>query len=253
MKTTPEIIKKSIDDLFNISKSILKNDVINAFIPLGGLSQIPSNQFQTFAFDDELFELVEFLREYSTMLNQFNENLKQKTRLLVHMYCHIMENDFQYLVIYNLLLLLNKLSPNWEFKTTRNGKPFYCENPTSKIYEISRLCKTNNLIIGSVLKNLLKADLRNSYYHAQYSLSPDGSFVNTRFYSPTSQIKPAQKVFKLNEIEELYKTAELFFDNFFKRFFAERKVFKDGAEYVLFDGRKVLWELNNNRWKIYTT
>lgn len=244
-------IQKVIDELFDIAVIELNQKIISAFIPFGGIVEIPAYQFQTFAFDDELAELVDYLREYAELLNQFNSKPKQKTRLLAQMYCRVMENDFQYLIIYNVLRLLNNLRPDWEFKTTRNGKPFYCENPTSKIDEISTLCKSKKLGIGKLLKNLLKADLRNSYYHSQYTISPDGSFVNTRFYSPSSQIKPAKKVYKLNEIESLYTFAESFFDNFFKRFSVERKKFKDGKEYVFYDGRNICWELNNHRWSVY--
>ena len=251
VEITHSIIDKSIDDLFNTATMALKNNIINAFIPFGGITEVPSNQFQTFAFDDELAELVDYLREYSVLLEQFNNYHKQKTRLLAQMYCRVMENDFQYLIIYNVLRLLNNLSPDWEFKTIRNGKTFYCENPTSKIDEICSLCKGNKLEIGIALKNLLKADFRNSYYHSQHTISPNGSYVNTRFYSPSSQIKPAKRVYKLSEIESLYNFAESFFDNFFKRFFAERKKFKDGKEYDLYDGRKICWELNSNRWKVY--
>lgn len=251
MEINQEIIFKSIDNLFNTATISLNYRIINAFIPFGGIDKIPSHQFQTFAFDDELGELVDYLRDYSSLLDQFSLHPKQKTRLLTQMYCRIMENDFQYIIIYNILRLLNGLNPDWEFKTTRNGKIFYCENPTTKIDEICSLCKKNNLDIGVVLKNLLKADLRNSYYHSQYTLSPDGSFVNTRFYSPTSQIKPAKKVYKLNEIESLYNLAESFFDNFFKMFFTERKKFKDGKEYSLYDGKNICWEQKNNRWMIY--
>jgi len=251
MNLSESHIQKAIDDFFNIAVLQLKEKIIDAFIPFGGITEVPSNQFQTFAFDDELAELVDYLREYSALLNQFICHPKQKTRLLAQMYCRVMENDFQYLIIYNVLRLLNNLSPDWEFKTTRNGKSFYCENPTSKIDEICSFGKLNKLEIGVILKNLLKADLRNSYYHSQYTISPDGSFVNTRFYSPSSQIKPNKKVYKLNEIESLYNYAESFFDNFFKRFFAERKKFKDGKEYDLYDGRKICWELNSNRWRVY--
>lgn len=251
MELSLEKIQIVIDDFFDFSVSQLKEKIINAFIPFGGINEVPSNQFQTFAFDDELAELVDYLREYSVLLNQYNDHPKQRTRLLAQMYCRVMENDFQYLIIYNVLRLLKNLNPDWEFKTIRNGKTFYCENPTSKIDEICSLCKVKKLEIGVVLKNLLKADFRNSYYHSQHTISPDGSYINTRFYSPLSQIKPAKRVYKLSEIESLYKFAESFFDNFFKRFFAERKKFKDGIEYAFFDGRKIFWELNSNRWKVY--
>jgi len=251
MELSLEKIQIVIDDFFDSSVSQLKEKIINAFIPFGGINEVPSNQFQTFAFDDELAELVDYLREYSVLLNQYNNHPKQRTRLLAQMYCRVMENDFQYLVIYNILLLINNRSPDWEFKTTRNGKTFYCENPTSKIDEICSLCKVNKLEIGVVLKNLLKADFRNSYYHSQYTISPDGSFVNTRFYSPSSQIKPTKRVYILSEIESLYNFAESFFDNFFKRFFTERKKFKDGKDYDLYDGRKIFWELNSSRWQVY--
>jgi hypothetical protein len=245
-------IEKAIDDLFKSALKKLNDKMINVFIPLGNIAENSPTQVQTFAFEDELAELTDYLSEYSTLLtNQFNNKPKQKARLFIQMYCKIMENDFQYLIIYNMLRLMKDLGPDWEFKTTKNGKPFYCQNSTQKIDEISPLCKPYNLTIGTVLKNLFKADLRNSYCHTQYTILPNGSFVNTRFYSPTFQGKPKKKVYQLHEIENLYGLAESFFDIFFRRFFVERKKFKTGEEYELYDGRKTRWESKSKRWKIY--
>ncbi len=55
----------------------------------------------------------------------------------------------------------------------------------------------------------------------------------------------------VSQIESLYNLAESFFDNFFKMFFTERKKFKDGKEYSLYDGKNICWEQKNNRWMIY--
>jgi len=249
MVISEELVEKVIEDFFDFATLHLKENIINAFIPFGGLSEMPSHQFQTFAFDNELEELVDYLREFTLLLNQYKTNQRQRSRILLQMYCRVIENDFQYIVIYNVLRLLNNLNPDWEFKTTKKGKTIYCESPTLKIDEIATLCKSTKLEIGKVLKNLLKADVRNSFYHSQYTISPDGTFGNTRFYSPTSNIKPAKKVFKLSEIESLYNNVETFFNTFFKRFFAERKIFRNGKSYSLFDGRNIFWK--SDRWRIY--
>lgn len=246
-------IQKAIDALFDTSLTILKEKVINAFIPFGGSAELPSQQFQTLAFRDELGELVEYLQEFTQILKKFDNHPKQKTRILVQMYCRIMENDFQYLIIYNLLRLIDNLNPDWEFKTVRKGEIFYCENPTSKIDEISTLCKSKKLTIGKILKNLFKADLRNSFYHSQYCMFPNGSFINTRFYSPSSIVKPAKKIYKLDEIILIYNSSEYLFDNFFKRFYGELKKFRDGRNYLLEDGKTVCWDLKSKSWKVFRT
>lgn len=248
MNITNDMIAKSVQDFFTLCGKELKDDLIKAFIPFGGIHQIPSGQFQTFAFEDEVSELVDFLREYSCLMDQFNCNPKQKTRIFVQMYCRIIENDFQYLIIYNLLRLLKGLHTDWQFETTQNGKKFFCENPNSKIDEICKLCKSNKLTIGKVLKNLLKADLRNSFYHSQYSLLPNGTFINTRVYSPASTYKPSKEEYGLTEIESLYSATECFFDNFFNSFYAELDKFKNGKCYTLEDGKTICWDDKNKRW-----
>ena len=244
-------IQEAIDNLFDISIDNLNEKIINAFIPFGGITELPSQQFHTLAFTDELGELVEYLREFTKILKQFDNYPKKKARIILQMYCRIIENDFQYLIIYNLLRLLNNFNLDWEFKTVKNGKDFYCENPTSKIDEICTLCKSGKLTIGKILKNLLKADLRNSFYHSQYCMLPNGSFVNTRFYSPSSKVKPSKKVYKLSEIISIYNSLEYFFDNFFRRFYFELKKFKNGKDYILIDRRVINWDINNNRWIVY--
>ncbi|MGA2898592.1 MAG: hypothetical protein ABSE27_13490, partial [Acidobacteriaceae bacterium] len=64
-------IQKAIDDLFDLSLKLLKDKMINAFIPFGGIKKISANHFYTDAFDDELGELIEFLKEYIKLVDQF--------------------------------------------------------------------------------------------------------------------------------------------------------------------------------------
>lgn len=251
MELTNSNIEKSIDDIFNHSRSHLGKDILNAFIPLGGFKELSNNNTITFAFEDELRELVEFLHQYSSLVDSAIDE-KGKARFYLHMYCRIMENDYQYLVIYNLLRLLNNLEPDWSFKTIKNGEVFYCENPTPKIDEIAKLCKAHNFKVGKILKNIWKNDLRNAFYHSQYYLFPNGSFVNTRSYSSTSTHKPSKIVYKLSDIEYFYKKVEYFFDYFFKVFFTQLKSFRNGEKYILKNNHIVLWDIKNQKW-IFTS
>ena len=52
-----------------------------------------------------------------------------------------MENDFQYLIIYNVLRLLSNLNPDWEFKTIRN---VFVELSSFENDDIEQILKQNN-------------------------------------------------------------------------------------------------------------
>lgn len=251
MDLSNKAIENNITNLFTYAKSNLGKDIINSFIPFGGFADLPQNDAITFAFEDELGELVAFIRQYDLLIQSTNDR-SEKARFYLHIYCRIMENDFQYLIIYNLLRLLNKLEPDWNFQTVKNGEVFICENPSPKIDEIARLCKPHKLQIGKLLKNIWRNDIRNAFYHSQYYLSSNGSFTNTRSYSPATTHKPAFTGYSFSDIEFFYQKAEYFFDFFFRTFSPELNRFRDGNKYVLKNKRTIMWYDKSKKWILFS-
>ncbi len=239
-----------INELFTIAENSLGQSIINAFVPLGGFKNMDDSRVITDAFDHEMSEIVPFIQDFQEVFNDPNSDIRRQCRLLLLIYCRIMEYDFQYLIIYNLLRLLLNQIPDWRFRVIRNGKEEVCETPSSKIDEICSLC--NKLApkpgIGMYLKLLWKPDIRNSFNHSQYYIDPNGAFVNTRLYSPTADRKPAKPVYAFQEIKEISDSSILFFDEFFKKKCHVIKPFKTGNPILLQQGSKIVWDLSNKCW-----
>ena len=196
-------ITQAINSVFDVSENSLGDKILNAFIPYGGIDELSENeQSLTLAFEHELYEMFSFLKEFDKQLIFYSGDYVNLSRIMLQLYCHIMENDYQYLVIYNLLNMLKEESIDWNFKAFKNDEIKYCDTPSKKIIRIAELCKPNKLDIGKVLVNLWRADLRNSFLHSQYCLSPNGSYTNTRFYFPTAMKKPSKRVYNIEEIRD---------------------------------------------------
>ena len=101
-------IRNSINTLFDLAENQIGDDILNAFIPYGGIDELPKNdQSLTLAFEHEIYEMFSFLNEFDTQLIFYSGNYVNLTRIMLQLYCRIMENDYQYLIIYNLLNMLN--------------------------------------------------------------------------------------------------------------------------------------------------
>ena len=133
-----------------------------------------------------------------------------------------------------------------------NNEIKYCDTPTKKINRIAQLCKTHKLDVGKVLVNLWRPDLRNSFLHSQYCLSPNGWYTNTRFYSPTASKKPAKRVYRIEEISLLYSRAGEFINIFFKKYFAVLKRYKNDKPYNLLNGKTIIWDTKSRSWNFFS-
>lgn len=242
-------VNEAINTIFDFSERQLGKDIINAFIPYGGIDELPENDKSlTFAFEHEIHEMFSFLKEFDSLLIFYSGDFINISRIKLQLYCKIMENDYPYLIIYNMLNMLNEKEIDWNFKIIKNGETRFYDTPSKKINKIAELCKPHKFDVGKVLENLWRADLRNSFLHSQYCLSPNGSLTNTRFYSPTASKKPAKRVYRIEEINLLYERSSDYINIFFKKYFSVLNEFKTGKLYKLLNGKMIYWNENSHSW-----
>ena len=250
--SSQERIKTAINSIFDFSRNHLEDKILNAFIPYGGIDELPQNdQSLTLAFEHEIHEMFSFLKEFDNLLLFYSDDFINQSRIKLQLYCRIMENDYPYLIIYNLLNLIDEKEIDWNFKIIKNGETKYCDTPTKKIGRIAALCKSHKFDIGKVLENLWRADLRNSFLHSQYCLSPNGFFTNTRFYSPTASKKPSKRGYSTKEINLIYERSGDYINIFFKMFFSLINRFKTGKPYELLNGKEIYWDDKSHSWNFF--
>jgi hypothetical protein len=120
-----------------------------------------------------------------------------KIRIALCIYCHIMESDFMFICIWNLLRISHGLDPTWamEFQTKKRGIKT-CEYPQEKIQEIKRL--SNQFVklkfsIGIVLERIWNSEVRNSFSHSNYALLPPENpttFFSAKAFTPNKRKGP---------------------------------------------------------------
>ena len=217
-------IQKAIFELFRGVKEGYSEEFLSALVPIEKDFQ-PGDISTTNVPDWEMREIFAFVNHFKTILDRLQNNQDLKTRIEIMIYCHIMEADFPFAVLWNLLRILNQQQWEWTFsRITKKGDVLTCEYPKDKIKEIQNLSEPKDLRIGELFGQLWRFDLRNAFSHSQYWL--DGQyFVGTRQLSPISRdanTSPYKTMrYSYDEIDALYQRAYDFlfaFDRFYESF-----------------------------------
>lgn len=200
--------------------------------------------------DNELQETCNFVNDFNTLLNMADDTHRQiRIKLLV--YCHIMESDYPFIVLWNLLRILDGQPCKWTFtRITNKGDEEICRYTEQKINELERLSSNLGLPTGTVLSNFWDNDMRNTFSHSQYIL--DGNrYFSTRTLSPFSRASNKQLFssdidYPFAHINELYSKATGFLRTFVEVYKHYIMPFKDGENHHLQDGI-ITWD-RRGRW-----
>ena len=168
------------------------------------------------------------------------------TRLQVMCYCHIVEADFPYLILLNLLRLLR----GRDCCFTLVG----CEYPHQKIQELQSLETTLETGVAAVLDRLLQRDLRNAFSHSQYAIDNDGALVATKWLSGVTGRPPMPTqghtvFFTVEDVRSLYETSLAYFRTFVDCYRETIVPYKDGEFHSSELSRSPLrWDSARNQW-----
>ncbi|MBK7378585.1 MAG: hypothetical protein IPJ03_06215 [Ignavibacteriales bacterium] len=253
---TEEEIKLSIAELFDKVFQNEKGWLLSALVPID-LKLTNVGKVITFVIEDEMRELCNFL-------NSFNEQKKntddifQKKRIQILIYCHIMEADFPYTVIWNLLRVLNKQKCLWTFYACdENGEPKKDKNnkfpvlrySLEKINAIKKLSNIHSLTIGDTLSKIWQSNIRNAFSHSQYFWIGN-TFRVSNTISPLSRRDEDidKTIFYTEEqINKLYDIASVYLLTFIEAYKFAVNTYKDGKPYKVHDG-VIKWTKYNWRW-----
>jgi len=179
-------IQKAIFELFREVKEGYPEELLSALVTID-LDIQSGDKSITYVPDWEMYEICAFVNDFKSILDGLQNNQALKTRIEIMIYCYIMEADFPFAVLWNLLRILNQQQCEWTFsRVTKKGEVLTCKYPKDKIEEIQKLSRPKDLRIGELLGQLWRSDLRNAFSHSQYSL--DKNFlIGTRQLSPISR------------------------------------------------------------------
>lgn len=191
----------------------------------------------------ETEELCLFINQFRSYIINDDISLQGKSRLMILIYCHIMESEFPSTVIWNLLRIMNHEAPSWVFySVNKDGKQFSCELPENRYSEIKKLAEKSGMEIGNVLDILWHNKLRNAFTHAQYIIHENGDLLGGKNISPitsnairrsdTSSVTGENPYFySFSEINCLYETSLHFLQSFIQTYRFVIAPYKNGTSF----------------------
>lgn len=153
-------IAAELNRLFELSKNVNEFEFVCMLIGFNGMGD-----------QRALTHLYESRSYINDMVERYNveQSLHSKTRMGLHIYCHIFEMD----ELYNILGNLVRISSNQGFRYLADLYNRNDSNPTptdklDRIREISLHSHFEKLV--DLIKEIYKNNLRNSFFHSAYSL-----------------------------------------------------------------------------------
>jgi len=249
-------IKLSIAELFDNVYQKEPEWLLSALVPIDTkLTEI--GKVITYVVEDEARELCDFLNGFNELASK-TEDIYQKKRIKILNYCHIMEADLPYTIIWNLLRILSKQKCLWTFYACdENGNPKEDKNKRfpvlryslEKINAINKLANKHSLIIGDILSNIWQSDLRNSFSHSQYFWMGNTFRVSNTISPLSRKDEDIEKtiVYSDEEVDKLYNAASIYLLTFIEAFKFAIKPYKDGNPHKVHDGF-IIWTKYGWKW-----
>ncbi len=239
-------IQAAVFELFDKVVHSCPERLLSALVPIDA-SLEPGNKLISYIRDYEMQEVCDFLNDFKSMLKKI-DNRKQEMRIKIMIYCHIMEADLPFIILWNLLRVLNGQQSEAEFMMiTEKGKKVVCEYPDQKIAEIEKLSRQLKLTIGDLIRKFWQKDIRNAFSHSQYFLG-DNFFTITRELSTISRKSLDKRaVYSYQNIDKLYFCANNFLSAFIDTYKCYIDPYKDGNAYRIQVG-SIRWDMRLHRW-----
>jgi hypothetical protein len=244
--------------------------LFTALVPI--LRTLPGYSTSPEMLDREMDELCGLLNDLVPVVSHIAELAEKgvvhdaarlNTRLKVMVYCHIIEADYPYLIILNLLRVLldreccftfYQRTDDDEIRLRDNGDPKYCDYPLQKVTELERVDRTLGTGVGSLLSRLLQPDLRNAFSHSQYVLDHDGSFLATKWFSgitghTTADVGKHTVFFTAADIQSIYDSSLAYVETFVACYKEMIAPYKDGQFHQTeLTGSPLRWCRERNQW-----
>ncbi len=261
-----------IAELFSHCQDASGDEFPNALIPVDPFYEPGKIALTEFCYR-EIEELFQFSDKFGKLLQALNKQdawpyedcIEMQVRLMLLVYCHIMEADFPYVVFLNLCRVTNNLEPRWGFfarneddslKMNKNNHPIPLKTIDDKVFRIGEFSLAKELDFINVLSKLWCNDLRNAFSHSQYVISPTGYLLCSKWLTGVTG-KSAESVrcirngkvdFKFNDIKSYYDNSCNYFVQFRKTYMDFVKPYMN-AERVKLHSGYVRWNIAKDMWE----
>lgn len=251
-------IENYLRQLFEKVQKERELDFFSALIPIDN-KRDSEHALIPYGFKDEMAELNAFITQYQGLESSFHNNPRALTRNRLLTYTHILEADFIYLVLLNLILLLLKKPICWTFydidangsiKINKKGEKIYCSKPLLRIKILECLGDKLSLKVHNIFSALWKNELRNAFSHSQYFIGQNGDFILTKHLLHDIKVKnwkPELMLVDSASIFELNENAIMLFDKFISLYQEFTLPFKSTGTHKV-KGYLVKWDLERQWW-----
>ena len=229
------------ESLFGKVKSIDEVKFLTNFFPF---YEQYGHKIMSYIPDYEFSEVIDLIKNLHITDDKKDIDNQTKTRIRLFVYCHIMEVDYVYMVIFNMLRTIHNVaySPQITY-LTKKGKIKIAEYPSEKIELILKESQKASLDFKSIFDKIWDCHLRNAFSHSQYFLLRNGDLEISKYLAPTSPqfMKSGKTSYLFSEISNIYENSRKYLLSFIKSYDKFIKPYSDGITYktiygpILFD------------------
>lgn len=204
------------ESLFNAAKDEDEIQFFTSFFPFYVQFRYNIISYTT---DYEFLETLELIKQFSIPKDTTGLDYKTQARLMLFLYCHIIEADYVFMVIYNMIRTIIKEEYCAQITIINKRKEIEIIEFSSQKVDLI-LSKTKELDIGAhaTFESLFDFKLRNAFNHSQYFLSEEGDLQVTAYESPSSKKfgKSGKYLYGFMEIKQFYEFSRIYIRSFIK-------------------------------------
>jgi len=244
-----ELCNNCFENLFIKARDTNKVQFLTSFFAFYKLkNKLILDYFTNYVFQ----EVLEILHSFKNFQESTEIPKKIKTRVRMLLYCHIVEVEFIYRIIFNMVRTIKGLeySPII-YRETNNKKIEELEYAYNKIKVIKKETSDIDIKFDLLYMEFYNNALRNAFSHSQYFINKYGDLVITRYLSPTTSKvlkKTSQKSeYKYKEIKCIFNKAYIYIETFIKTYNNFLSEFMDGQAYPFLFGN-IHFDMSSGKW-----
>ena len=246
-----ELCNNCFKELFSRAKDTNKVQFLTSFFAFYKLNKT-KKYVQDYITNYVFQEVLEILNNFKNIQDSNGIEKKIKTRVRMLMYCHIIEAELIYMIIFNMIRTIKELKYSTIiYRKTNKNKTKELEYAYDKIELIKKETSCIDIGFDLLYTELYNNQLRNAFSHSQYFIDKDGDLVISKYISPTtskiSKTSSLKKHYRYKEIEDIFNKAIIYVKSFieiYKNFLSE---FTDGRKHTFLFGN-IHFDKSSNRW-----
>ena len=231
----PEICNTTFNKLFKNAKETNQTQFLTSFFPFG---EIHDQSTLSYISDYEFAEVLDLLNNFDPLQAISKINIKDRVRIQMFLYCHIIEVDLIYHILFNMIQTIKRQPYSLKIfsirkrksKSGEKGSKKIAEYPIEKIEVLTEESEKLGIPLGKVFSEFYSNTLRNAFNHSQYFIEQDGTFNLSQSLSQFAQGN-ARGHYTAEAISHFYQKSLTYIKTFMNSYNSHIKEFMDGNAY----------------------